>query len=114
MTLRSRGMGRASRPAVRTPAPPAAALAVLALACACSRDPQGSVATGPDLAIDFANHGDTPRDFAVLLDLSLPPLDMAKVSLCGAGSGVQAGSPWPMRGCCPSRRGWSPYIGPES
>ena len=33
---------------------------------------------------------------------------------CGDMSGLQAGSPWPMSGFCPTRRGRSPYVGAQT
>ena len=33
---------------------------------------------------------------------------------CGGEPGLQAGSPWPMPGRCPSRRGRTPVVGPRS
>src|SRR4051794_35262470 len=114
------------------------ALALLALLSACDRDPLSiapGAPAGPDIARwnidlapaipDLAVGGDLsvpidvglPSDLAALADLA-PAGDGGGAQLvppkCGDSSGLQANSPWPMFGRCPTHIALSPYRGPRN
>lgn len=76
-------------------------------ASACARSESDSGHDVPDGSLDALLVGDTT--VAPPSDEEPPPGDV-----CGNRAGLSPGSPWPLRGGCPTRAGWSGLGGPQT
>src|SRR4051794_18515764 len=82
--------------------------AILGLAC-CADDEAAPPAVTADANVTPVFGGDAAGPPPVVVDAEVPPADV-----CGDRSGLQVSSPWPLRGGCPTRAGWSSMSGPKN
>ncbi|HVH44285.1 MAG TPA: PQQ-binding-like beta-propeller repeat protein [Labilithrix sp.] len=86
--------------------PNAASVVIFAVAASCGEGEKRSSFIASDAGFDAASLGDT----------AAPPqiTEPEPGDVCGIASGLQASAPWPLRGGCSTRAGWSALPGPQS